>query len=174
MPDHPTPASAPPGHGDPLHTASLHPLGKLSVLVRARVVTVAERHGLTAMQGRLLGLIDSGPRPMAELSRELGIEKATLTGLVGRAESRGLVVREVVPENRRSTRVRLTPHGAATAGAFYRELADSFDAVLGVLPPEDRDRFTDCTLMLVEALGGPDPPDRGAPCPGSGGTRHGS
>jgi DNA-binding MarR family transcriptional regulator len=45
---------------------------------------------------------------MTELARCCGVEKAALTGLVDRAERRGLAERTPVPGDRRALRVTLT------------------------------------------------------------------
>ena len=45
---------------------------------------------------------------MADLSGMLGLERSSLTGLVDRAEHRGLVVRENDPHDRRVVKVTLT------------------------------------------------------------------
>ena len=96
-----------------------HPLAdglfRLSVLTQSAFARVAERHGLPAAQARLLCMLAGGPRGMSELAGLLGIEKAALTGLADRAESRGLIARTAVPGDRRALSVALTPAGRDTA-----------------------------------------------------------
>jgi DNA-binding MarR family transcriptional regulator len=46
-----------------------------------------------------------------EMSRALGWEKSRLSHHVGRMVERGLVTRSECPEDRRGTRVAITPHG---------------------------------------------------------------
>lgn len=60
-------------------------------------------------QLRLLGVLrDRRPR-MTELAAFLGLDKSTLSGLVDRAERRGLVARDKNPQDRRVVDVFLTP-----------------------------------------------------------------
>jgi DNA-binding MarR family transcriptional regulator len=88
-------------------------LVQLSRLVQGAFTRIAERHDLTPVQGRLLCVLAQGPRGMTELARCCGVEKAALTGLVDRAERRGLAERAPVPGDRRALRVTLTDAGAA-------------------------------------------------------------
>ncbi|QIK84407.1 MarR family winged helix-turn-helix transcriptional regulator [Sanguibacter sp. HDW7] len=132
-------------------TSPLHPLAQLAVIVTAEVGTVADRNGLTPMQARMLGLLVHGPRRMAELAQNLGVEKAALTGLVDRAESRGLVARESVPGDRRSTQVIITDAGAAASVAFYAQLNVTLDRMIATLPAADRPTFTTWTSAIVAA-----------------------
>lgn len=126
----------------------LHPLAQLAALVHGRVSAVAERNGLTPMQARLLGLLSAGPLRMAEVAQGLGVEKAALTGLVDRAESRGLVERAAVPGDRRSTQVSVTEAGAAAAVGFYGQLVEALDGLIAELPESERDGFR----SAVEAI----------------------
>ena len=125
--------------------AGEHPVAdgliRLSALTQSVFVRTAERHGLPAAQARLLCMLAAGPRRMSELAGLLGIEKAALTGLADRAESRGLVARTAVPGDRRAVSVALTPRGREAAGAFHRDVSASLDQLAAVLPPEERERF---------------------------------
>src|SRR6266478_2271682 len=66
---------------------------QLTTLVQATYACVSERHDLTPVQARLLCVLLDGPRGMAELAQRFGVEKAALTGLMDRAERRGLARR---------------------------------------------------------------------------------
>ena len=72
----------------------------------------------------LAALADAGSRTVAELHHDFGHKRSTLTSILDRLETRGLVTREIEPTDRRSVRIRLTSRGAHTArrvaGAFRR------------------------------------------------------
>src|SRR5580693_2599738 len=70
---------------------------QLTTLVQGIYACVSERHDLTPVQARLLCVLLDGPRGMAELAHCFGVEKAAVTGLMDRAESRGLARRSPVP-----------------------------------------------------------------------------
>src|SRR6266498_4937683 len=77
-------------------------LVQLSRLVQGAFARIADRHHLTPVQARLLCVLARGPRGMTDLARCCGVEKAALTGLVDRAERRGLAERAPVPGDRRA------------------------------------------------------------------------
>jgi DNA-binding MarR family transcriptional regulator len=82
---------------------------------------------------------------MAELARCFGVEKAALTGLMDRAERRGLAQRTAVPGDRRALRVTLTDTGRDAAVAFHAEVGAEVNRLVEALDPGDRERF--CTTM---------------------------
>lgn len=73
---------------------------------------IAAANDLSLSLVRVLGILaDRRPR-MAELADYLGLEKQTMSGLVARAEKRGLVARAPNEEDGRATDVFLTCAGA--------------------------------------------------------------
>ena len=74
--------------------------------------------GLQGLEGHLLSFLRSyEPAAIAEISRIFGARKSTLTSILDRLESRGLVRREVHPGDRRSFLVRSgSPGGAENTG----------------------------------------------------------
>jgi DNA-binding MarR family transcriptional regulator len=101
-------------------------LAQLSYLIQAALARIAAEHELSAIQMRLLGVLRDRRPGMNELARLLGLDKSSVTGLVDRAERRGLVQRAVNAHDRRSYEVVLTPAGRSVArrGAveFEREV----------------------------------------------------
>jgi DNA-binding MarR family transcriptional regulator len=114
---------------------------QLTSVVQAIYARVSERHDLTPVQARLLCVLLAGPRGMAELARCFGVEKAALTGLMDRAERRGLARRSPVPGDRRALQVTLTDAGRQAAAAFHAAVGAELDSLLAPLPPRDREHF---------------------------------
>ena len=92
--------------------------GLADALVTTAFVTMAvinkigAENDLSLSLIRVLGILwDRRPR-MAELADYLGVEKQTLSGLITRAEQRGLVARAPNEEGGRATDVFLTGDGA--------------------------------------------------------------
>ena len=133
---------------------------QLSRLVQGVHALIAERHDLTPVQARLLCVLAFGPRGMAELAQCFGVEKAALTGLVDRAEGRGLVRRSSVPGDRRAVRVTLTDAGCSTASAFHAEATEGLNHLLAPLAPHDREHFRNAMATII-AASGPGSPDSG-------------
>jgi DNA-binding MarR family transcriptional regulator len=133
-------------------------LVQLTTLVQAIYARVSERHDLTPVQARLLCHLLDGPRGMAELAHCFGVEKAALTGLMDRAERRGLARRSPVPGDRRALQVTLTDAGHRAATAFHAELGEQLSGLISSLAPHDREHFRG-TMAQIIARCRTSPPD---------------
>jgi DNA-binding MarR family transcriptional regulator len=78
---------------------------------------------------------------MAELAGCFGVEKAALTGLMDRAERRGLARRSAVPGDRRALQVTLTDAGRQAAAAFHAAVGEELSGLTASLAPADREQF---------------------------------
>jgi len=124
-------------------------LVQLATLVQAVYARVSERHDLTPVQARLLCVLLDGPRGMAELAHCFGVEKAALTGLMDRAERRGLARRSPVPGDRRALQVTLTDAGHRAAAAFHAEIGAELSRLVAWLAPEDRKHFRSSMAEII-------------------------
>jgi DNA-binding MarR family transcriptional regulator len=115
---------------------------QLSGLVQGIYARVSDRHDLTPVQAKLLCVLLGGPRGMAELAACFGVEKAALTGLMDRAEKRGLAERSAVPGNRRALQVNLTGAGRRAAKAFHADVGEALNGLMADLSPADRAQFS--------------------------------
>jgi DNA-binding MarR family transcriptional regulator len=116
-------------------------LVQLTSLVQGIYARVSERHDLTPVQAKLLCVLLAGPRGMAELAQCFGVERAALTGLMDRAERRGLAQRSAVPGDRRALQVTLTDAGRQAAVAFHAEVSAELGRLVSPLTPQDREHF---------------------------------
>src|SRR5580658_2258388 len=112
-----------------LPAAQLSPvdgLAQLSFVIMGALERRAAEHDLSLAATRLLGVLRDREPTMNELARLLQLDKSSVTGLVDRAERRGLVTRVPSPTDRRSALVRLTGAGqaqvSATAGLFAADV----------------------------------------------------
>ena len=126
---------------------------QLSGLVQATFARVADKHDLTPVQGRMLCVLAQKPYGMAELARVFGVGKANLTGLIDRAESRGLVARSLVPGDRRAIQVLLTDDGRRAARAFHDEVSAELAAYLDPLASCERAAFRAAATTVAGAAG---------------------
>lgn len=117
-------------------------LVRLTFLIQTVYAEVGRGCDLTAAQAQLLCTLADEPKGMADLSRLLGLERSSLTGLVDRAEHRGYVVRRSDPSDRRAVRVALTPEGLTAVGRFHDELTVQLQSVLADLPASERKAFS--------------------------------
>jgi DNA-binding MarR family transcriptional regulator len=129
------------GGPDDAHVDVAGGLIQLATLVQGVYACVSERHDLTPVQARLLCVLLDGPRGMAELAHCFGVEKAALTGLMDRAERRGLARRSPVPGDRRALQVTLTDAGQRAAAAFHAEVGAELGRLVSSLAPRDREHF---------------------------------
>jgi DNA-binding MarR family transcriptional regulator len=107
----------------------------------------AERD-LSLTQLRVLGILrDRRPR-MTELAAFLGLDKSTLSGLIDRAERRGLVARGKNPQDRRVVDVFLTQAGLELAEQVYDEVRRVLAPAADRLDPQERDRL----VQLLHAV----------------------
>ncbi len=81
----------------------------------------------------LANLGEGGTLSVRQLSERTGTRASTLTGLLDRLESRGYLVREVDPADRRSFRLPLTELGQETAARALAAIADLERAALSRL-----------------------------------------
>ena len=91
--------------------------------------------GLTYRQYLLLLVIESCPprKPMriGDISEALGLVPSTMTELLDRAESTGILQRMTSPEDGRVSYVRSTPEGRRRLAAAFHELADERRSLAG-------------------------------------------
>ncbi len=125
-------------------------LFQFACLVQGTYARVSQRHDLTPVQARLLCILADGPRGMAELARCFDVEKAALTGLIDRAERRGLVKRSPVPGDRRALRVTPTDSGRRAAVAFHEAVNAELSSLLAPLAPHDREDFRNMMTEILE------------------------
>lgn len=117
-------------------------LVRTSFRVMALLTRIGARHDLSLTQLRLLGLLrDRRPR-MTELAAFLGLDKSTLSGLVERAERRGLVARGKSPDDRRVVDVVITPAGSELAKQLEEEVRVALAPYTDILRADDRRQLT--------------------------------
>lgn len=114
-----------PGEGD---LGLVDALAQLSFTVQALLGRIAASYDLSIVQARLLGILRDRRPTITELAAFLQLDKSSVTGLVDRAEERGLVRRVASTHDRRSVGVALTPLGRRLVGqgtaSFAAEVAE--------------------------------------------------
>ena len=113
-------------------------LAQLSFLIHGLLERRAAEHDVSMIQTRLLGVLRDRRPTMNELAQLLSLDKASVTGLVDRAEGRGLVVRVPSQTDRRVVRVSLTDVGRALASDVASQFEGDVSILLGRLARSDR------------------------------------
>jgi DNA-binding MarR family transcriptional regulator len=126
-------------------------LAQLSFLVQGALERRAAEHDVSIVQTRLLGVLRDRRPTMNELAKLLGLDKSSVTGLVDRAERRGLVARIPSTADRRSVLVGLTDQGRALVASVGGGFEADVTQVLGLLPAHDRAALSSLVSRLLVA-----------------------
>jgi MarR family transcriptional regulator, lower aerobic nicotinate degradation pathway regulator len=126
-------------------------LAQLSFLIQDILERRAREHDLSVIQIRLLGILRDRRPTMNELARLLGLDKSSVTGLVDRAERRGLVARVPSAADRRSVLVSLTDHGRSLVRDGTARFESDISLLMRHLPPADRQALSGLVSRLLTA-----------------------
>jgi DNA-binding MarR family transcriptional regulator len=128
-------------------------LVRVSFIVMATLNTIAAEHDLSLTQLRVLGILrDRRPR-MAELAEYLGLKKSTMSGLVDRAEQRGLLARATSADDERATEVFLTSEGAKLVERGRARLMEELGPLCRRLPRSEQHRLHALLERFLHAQG---------------------
>jgi DNA-binding MarR family transcriptional regulator len=131
----------------------------VDALVRAAFVTMAvlnkvgADNDLSLTQLRVLAILRDRRLRMTALADYLGLEKSTMTGLVDRAEKRGLLERAPNASDGRAVDVFLSPDGAELAERLYINIGRSLSPMTSVLAPTEQRRLQALLERLLSGLG---------------------
>ncbi|MCZ2104892.1 MAG: MarR family transcriptional regulator [Comamonadaceae bacterium] len=99
---------------------------------------------------RVLGiLLDRRPR-MAELADYLGLERQTMSGLIARAEKKGLVARAPNAEDGRATDVFLTSEGVKLVKRLHAQTQQALTPLTEQLGASDQQRLQELLLRMLD------------------------
>jgi DNA-binding MarR family transcriptional regulator len=128
---------------------------------------VGAEYGLSLTQLRVLGILRDRRLRMSDLAAFLGLDKSTLSGLIARAEQRGLLTRGTSPEDKRAVLVLITDAGRDLTHRLFEEAKDALAPATGRLDPKQREQLAQLLEPLLSpplpATPRPDRPVRGMP-----------
>ena len=113
-------------------------LAQLSFLIQGLLTEAVAPYDLSIIQTRALGVLRDRTPTMNELGRHLGLDKASISGLVDRAQRRGLVTRTVSTTDRRSYEVSITDTGRELATHVTERFEERIETLLADLSPPER------------------------------------
>jgi DNA-binding MarR family transcriptional regulator len=109
---------------------------------------------MTPSQRSVLTSLDRyGPTRMGELARIENISPPSLSGIVGRLEDRGLVMRSDDPDDARSTLVEVTPEATAALARARRERTAFLVRGLATLTDDERELLARAVPLLDRLVG---------------------
>ena len=121
------------------------------VIGRHLEVTLADV-GVDQREAHVLSALESGPRSVASLVEAVGIKRSTLTNILDRLETRGLVRREINPHDRRSFVVRPTRASERAARKVARKFACVDAQLARTTTAREREAFEVVLAKLEELL----------------------
>ena len=124
-------------------------LAQLSFLVQNALAELAGEYDLSITQTRLLGILRDREPTMNQLGRHLGLDKSSITGLVDRAQRRGLVTRTPSTVDRRSFQVSITDAGREVVAQVGARFAERIKDCAAPLTEADRKRLSRLATRLV-------------------------
>jgi len=111
---------------------------------------IAAGHDLSLTQLRVLAILRDRRVKMSELTNFLGLDKSTVSGLVDRAEKRGLLQRAPNPHDGRGVDVFLAPSGMRLAERGVAEVAQSLSPMTSAITPSEGRRLATLLERMLE------------------------
>ena len=129
------------------HMAAVTSIMRAQQILLAKVEDVLKPYALTfaAYEAlRLLAFSRSGSLPMGKMGVRLMVHPAAVTNAIARLEQRGLVRRQMSPEDRRVVLATITPAGRTLA----EEATDALNQAAFGLPGLSQEQAAQVTAML--------------------------
>jgi MarR family transcriptional regulator, lower aerobic nicotinate degradation pathway regulator len=126
-------------------------LAQLTFAVQGALARIAAAHNLSIVQIRLLGILRDRRPTINELAALLQLDKSSVTGLVDRAQERGLVRRTASAVDRRSVRVTITAAGQELIGHGTADFEAEIAVLVADLTAAQRARLSATASRVVAA-----------------------
>jgi MarR family transcriptional regulator, organic hydroperoxide resistance regulator len=115
-------------------------------LFKHSIIKIFEDTGITAPQGMVMGILSKEKRmKITELSSKLCLSNSTVSGIVDRLESQGMVVRERSKEDRRVVYVSICPKFNEIHGNIHKLIQENTANIIKKGTPEE-------IIKIVEGL----------------------
>ena len=129
-------------------------LVELSFLIQAKLARLATEHEVSLAQVRLLGILRDREPGIVELADVLNLDKSSVSGLVDRAQRRGLVERASSKStDGRAIRVVLTEPGRRMVSEFAERVSEEIAELVKDFSPAQRERLAVQAARVVAASG---------------------
>jgi MarR family transcriptional regulator, lower aerobic nicotinate degradation pathway regulator len=124
-------------------------LVQLSFAVQGILAEAGAREGLSLPQLRLLGILRDRELKMQQIATFLGLEKSSVTGLVDRAERRGLLARGTSDDDGRAVTVTLSTDGQRVARRVRAAVTRGLKELASRLTEAQQQRLTRTAEQLL-------------------------
>lgn len=123
------------------------------VAIAARSLAAAGEDVTLPQYRTLVILAYNGAQRVIDLAAQLDVGSSTATRMIDRLVRRDLVQRQTHPEDRRATRVEITPDGRAVVAAVMQRRRADFARILDKMEPAQRQSLVDGLEAMSEAAG---------------------
>lgn len=124
---------------------------RIAALVTDRYEVISGELGVDFRTGRLLVAVTRRPQTVGELGRYVRVGKSTMTGVLAKLVSSGLVSREVNPDDRRASLITPTAHGREIAETLITRVSAEVGRVLEPLEPARRQELAGLLKLILDA-----------------------
>ena len=130
-------------------------LMRVQQLVIGQLDAILKPHGLTFARYEALVLLtfsSRGSLPLGKMGERLQVHPTSVTSIVRRLESAGLVVRRAHPDDGRAVLAEISPAGRELVEVATRDLVDA-DFALGAMDDADLERLSALLTPVRKAAG---------------------
>ena len=124
---------------------------RIAALVTDRYEVISTELGVDFRTGRLLVAVTRRPQTVGELGRYVRVGKSTMTGVLARLVSSGLVTREPNPDDRRASLIVPTERGRAIADELVARVRGEVLRLLEPLAQPDRGDLATLLQVILDA-----------------------
>ncbi|MGI5156607.1 MarR family winged helix-turn-helix transcriptional regulator [Microbispora sp. CA-102843] len=135
-------------------TAAVLTASRVLVAISARSLAAAEDR-VTLPQFRMLMVVGQGETKLVTLAEKLGVNPSTAMRMAGRLAVAGLLKREVNPQNRRETLLRLTDNGRRIVDEVTARRKEEIASILTRMPASQRQALIVAMREFNDAAGEP-------------------
>jgi DNA-binding MarR family transcriptional regulator len=108
--------------------------------------------GTTPVQSSIMQILLMQPGiDQVAIAGEIGIDRTTTSNVLSRLEARGIVSREIDPDNRRTKRAFLTEQGTVMLFEMQQSIDEAHEQLVKPLNRTERKRFLAQLACLVQA-----------------------
>ncbi|GIM89925.1 MarR family winged helix-turn-helix transcriptional regulator [Paractinoplanes toevensis] len=132
-------------------------LVRSSFQVMGVLTRIGAENDLSLTQLRVLGILRDRRSRVTDLALFLGVDKSSMSGLIDRAERRGLIGRDKNPEDRRAMDVFLTPTGDELTQRLYAEARSALEPAIRQLDTEQQRTLAALLEPVLIGSAGPGP-----------------
>lgn len=126
-------------------------LAQVSFEVIGRLSRLSAEEDMSLTQLRMLAILRDRHLRMAQLASALGTDRSSVSGLIDRAEQRGLVAREPAADDKRGLTVSLSPDGHAFATRVQARTEAALEPLLAQLQPREREILAGILIRSINA-----------------------